>query len=75
MRFILILVALLIVGLLVNKQLNPPPAPELQNAGRELMPPRVPDRPEEVPAFETDLNSYLDDVNEAQRRKIDEQTR
>lgn len=68
MRLIAVLVTLLIVGLLVQKQLGgdnaeyPDSALESSREGT----PRVPTNPGQLPAFEKQLNEFVDD--EAARR-------
>lgn len=68
MRLIAVLVTLLIVGLLVQKQLGGGdaeyPDSALENSREGA--PRVPTNPGQLPAFEQQINEFVDD--EAARR-------
>lgn len=75
MRLIVTLVSVLIIALLVSKQLQSPADTETaQQAtpGNEL--PSVPTRPQDVPQFEQDISSFINQTNEDQVRRIDEAT-
>lgn len=74
MKMISLLLALLIVGYLVLQQINKP-ATESSTAGNsptELAPPKVPQRTQDVPKFEQDINQFMDDAK-AKRDKDLEQ--
>ena len=73
MRMIVILLALLMVGLLVYQQLGglsdrsiDPPGGE---AGAEV--PRVPQRPQDLPAFEQQMHQFMQDSAEERRQRLD----
>lgn len=73
MRMIVMLVGLLLVGFIISKQLQSPSDTETAQqatSGSEL--PNVPTRPQDVPQFEQDINSFINQTNEEQTRQIDE---
>lgn len=73
MRMILLLLALLIVGLLVYQQLGGIPDrsidPPESEAGSQA--PRVPQRPEDLPAFEREMQQFMQDSAEERRQRLD----
>jgi len=70
---IVTLVALLLVGFLVAKQLQSPPTTETaQQTATDNQIPSVPTRPQDVTQFEQDINSFIDQTYEDQVRQIDE---
>ena len=73
MRLILLLLALLIVGWLVYQQLAGVPERAVETpagaAGVEV--PRVPQRPEDLPAFEQQMQQFMHDSTEERRRQLD----
>lgn len=73
MRLIVLLLALLIVGLLVHRQLAVAPAPsvELPGDGAAAEVPRVPQRPQDLPAFEQQLQQFMHDSAEERRRQLE----
>lgn len=77
MKLILLLAALLIVGLLVNQQLNQGTAADAERAaeasgGSQV--PEVPTKPEDVPQFEKDMNSFMEDEAAKQQKQLDQAT-
>lgn len=75
MRLIVTLVSVLIIALLVSRQLQSPPAPETASqatSSNEV--PSVPTRPQDVPQFEEDINSFINQAAEDQARQIEEAT-
>ena len=75
MRLIGLLIALVIVGLLVAKQLRPSgsdtPAP------LATMPtgvPQVPQRPDQVPEFKQKMNDFVDQQNAEQKARLEQAT-
>lgn len=74
MRLILTLVAVLIIGLLVAKQLQSPASVDVAPAAANNELPSVPTRPQDVPQFEQDINNYINQAAEEQARKIEEAT-
>ena len=73
MRMILLLLALLIVGLLVYQQLGGPPdrSIEVPDGGAASQAPRVPQRPQDLPAFEQDMQQFMQDSAEERRQRLD----
>ena len=73
MRMIVILLALLIVGLLVYQQLGGLPDrsidPEDSETGTEV--PRVPQRAQDLPAFEQQMQQFMQDSAEERRQRLD----
>lgn len=72
MRLIAILVGLLIVGYLVNKQLSPHNSSTEHKPGadhQEMVVPDVPQSPADVKAFETDINKFIHDSAEARNKE------
>lgn len=62
MRVVLLLVVLAVIGLTLARWLvpKPPPAPPPHTA--EPAPPTVPTRPQDLKAFERDLNRFMQDA-------------
>ncbi len=75
MRMILILVALLIVGLLVSRQLNHHtlPAPEQVRQDSGVTAPKVPTQVAEVPKFEQDFNTFVEESEANRKRQLEQQ--
>jgi hypothetical protein len=73
MRMILILLALLIVGLLVHQQLGGLPDRSLEPPGGDAAAevPRVPQRPQDLPAFEQQMQQFMQDSAEERRQRLD----
>ena len=73
MRMIVILLALLMVGLLVYQQLDGLPDRSIDppggEAGAEV--PRVPQRPQDLPAFEQQMQQFMQDSAEERRQRLD----
>jgi hypothetical protein len=62
MKFISLLIALIIIGLLVKQQLEPSPSnQELEIIVNEeaLNVPQVPNKPEGIEQFEKDINKFM----------------
>lgn len=74
MRMIVVLLALLVVGLLVVRQLGggSPAKVEKPAAISDVSVPAVPVRPQDVPEFERQVESYVNDLA-AERAKQMEQ--
>ncbi len=73
MRLILMLTALLLVGLLLYRQLgdvqdSPAITP---TSDTHLEVPRVPQRVQDVPAFEQQMQNFMLETSEERRRQID----
>lgn len=70
MRLLLLLVVLAIIGLTLVRWLDHgPPAPKVSGASEHsAAPPKVPTRPQDVKAFEADINRFIKD-SAAQRAK------
>ena len=72
MQYIVILIALVLVGLLVQKQLTGAPDPKIeavkQEAGVEV--PTVPSRPQDVQQFSQDMNKFMEQQNADQQQKL-----
>lgn len=66
------LLSLLIVGLLVYRQLEGGPSPTAGEAGERVGAPRVPTNPDQLPAFERQMNEYVDDQAAERARAIEE---
>lgn len=73
MRLILMLAALLLVGLLLYRQIGEvqesPKVIPSDNTHREA--PRVPQRIQDVPAFEQQMQGFMLETGEHRRRQID----
>lgn len=77
MKLILLLAALLIVGLLVNQQLNQGTAADADRASEAYGSshvPEVPTKPEDVPQFEKDMNTFMEDEAAKQQKQLDQAT-
>ena len=75
MRFIVLLIALLVIGLLINRQLSKPPAtsPDAVDTNTGVQVPKVPNQVSEVPKFEKDINAFMDDAAAERARQLEEQ--
>jgi hypothetical protein len=73
MRLILMLAALLIVGLLVYRQIGeiPDRSMDVPAAGSGPEVPRVPQRPQDLPVFEEQMQQFMQDTGEQRRRQLD----
>jgi hypothetical protein len=73
MRLILMVVVLLIVGLLLYRQMGEiqRPADASPAIGTDRPVPRVPQRVQELPAFEQQMQGFLLESAEERRRQID----
>jgi len=74
MRLMLLLIALLIVGLLVNQQLSqtarePQPQTGDQATSSEL--PQIPTRPQELQQFKQDMDNYMQDAAAERAEKLE----
>lgn len=74
MRLIGMLLALLIIGLLVYRQLagsDVPPSPGVPvNTSVDL--PKVPSAPKDVPQFEQQMNDFMTETAEQRAKKLEE---
>lgn len=76
MRLIGILIALLIVGLIIMRQLGGP-STDLStdtvtaNPGQIGSAPKVPQRPQELPAFEKEVKTFIDQQAAQRRESMD----
>lgn len=73
MKFISLLIALLIVGFLIKKQLNPSPTnAELKDAfsSENVTIPNVPTHPNDVQKFEHDINEFMLDSADGRASEI-----
>lgn len=73
MRLIVILLALLIVGLLAYQQLGGLPDRSIEPVGGEAdaQVPRVPQRPQDLPVFEQQMQQFMQDSAEERRQRLD----
>jgi hypothetical protein len=73
MRIVLLLVVVAIIGITTAQMLNrKPPEPVVQHSaskGLSLTPPTVPTRPQDVKAFEQDMNRFMQDTARQQGNK------
>jgi hypothetical protein len=73
MRLIVLLLALLIVGFLVYRQIGviPERSVDVPAAGSGPEAPRVPQRPQDLPAFERQMDQFMQDTADERRRQLD----
>jgi hypothetical protein len=73
MRLIVLLVVLLIIGLLVHRQIGeiPDRSVDVPAAGSGPEVPRVPQRPQDLPVFERQMDQFMQDAGEERRRQLD----
>ncbi|HOW75913.1 MAG TPA: hypothetical protein P5102_09865 [Candidatus Competibacteraceae bacterium] len=65
MRMVMLLIVLAIIGLTLARWLGhkpPPPPPVSQETPDRATPPAVPTRPEDLKAFEKDINRFMQDA-------------
>ena len=64
MRMVMLLIVLAIIGLTLTRWLGhkPPPPPVSQATSDHAAPPAAPTRPEDLKAFEKDLNRFMQDA-------------
>lgn len=63
MRIVMLLIVLAIIGLILTQQLgHKPPPPIVQETPDRAAPPAVPTRPEDLKAFEKDINHFMQDA-------------
>lgn len=74
MRLIVVLLSLLIVGLLVYRQLegNPPRTGGKAGESERVGAPRIPTNPDQLPAFEQQVNDYVEDQAAERARAVEE---
>ena len=76
MRLIILLIALMIVGLLVTKNISNKTQPtsegpaELNGSGA----PKIPVNPQDLQQFEQDMNAFIENKASEQAKKIDRAT-
>ena len=73
MRLIVLLLALLIVGWLVYQQVAGVPERSIETPTGEaaVEVPRVPQRPQDLPAFEQQMQQFMHDSAEERRQRLD----
>ena len=73
MRLILLLAAVLIVGLLLYWQIGgiPDRSIEVPAAGSGPEVPRVPQRPQDLPVFDEQMQQFMQDTGEQRRRQLE----
>jgi len=74
MKLMSMLLTLLIVGYLVLQQIKPP-APEVttaQESQDEIEPPKVPTRPQDLPKFDHDMNTFMEESKEKLDRQLEQ---
>lgn len=74
MRLVLMLIALLIVGLLVYKQMGSQPPPQSEAAQSASGPdtPAVPSNPNDIQQFRSDMDKYMQQEAEKRAAAIEE---
>lgn len=74
MKMISLLLALLIVGYLVMQQITKPETESatVSNSPTELVPPKVPQRTQDVPKFDQDINQFMDDAKEKRDKDLEQ---
>jgi len=77
MRLVVILLALAIVGFLVYGQIGKVwvPPDDLPDTGSGVEAPRVPQRVQELPAFEGQMERFMDATHEERQRRLEESIR
>jgi Flp pilus assembly protein CpaB len=76
MRLIILLVALLVVGLLVNRQISNGTQHNVKSPAEKVGSdaPKIPVKPQDVQQFEEDMNKFIKDEASEQAEKIDQAT-
>ena len=77
MRIVITLIVLAIIGLLVTQRINTPPTETPHPEAREQdapAPPRVPARPQDVDAFEEQMQQFNEDAAARRQQQIDQTT-
>ncbi|MCG2654206.1 MAG: hypothetical protein L6414_01930 [Hydrogenophaga sp.] len=74
MRLVVLLLALLVVGLLVARQLNggAPAQVEKPDAISDVAVPAVPVRPQDVPGFERQVDGYVNDLAAERAKQLEQ---
>ncbi|MBU4180076.1 MAG: hypothetical protein KJ565_00155 [Gammaproteobacteria bacterium] len=74
MRLVVLLLALLVVGLLVARQLNggAPAQVEKPDAISDVAVPAVPVRPQDVPGFERQVEGYVNDLAAERAKQLEQ---
>ncbi|MDO9030316.1 MAG: hypothetical protein Q7V09_07770 [Hydrogenophaga sp.] len=74
MRLVVLLLALLVVGLLVARQLNggAPAQVEKPDAISDVAVPAVPVRPQDVPGFERQMEGYVNDLAAERAKQLEQ---
>jgi len=75
MKLISLLVALLLIGLLIAKQLKPNSSSnDIENilGSEKFTTPKVPTSPQELQAFENDINKLIQDSADKRARELEE---
>jgi hypothetical protein len=75
MKFISLLIALVIIGVLVKTQLNSNSSnavPEDLRGNEDVSVPKVPTAPKDVPKFEQDINEFIDNSADKRAKEMDE---
>ncbi|HET8705723.1 MAG TPA: hypothetical protein VFM46_05405 [Pseudomonadales bacterium] len=73
MRMIVVLIALLIVGLLINKQIEKSETNAKASAeNTAINVPKVPTKPQDVQAFSKDMNQFVEGAAAEQKKEIEQ---
>ena len=74
MRLVVLLLALLVVGLLVARQLggDAPAQVEKPDAISDVAVPAVPVRPQDVPGFERQVEGYVNDLAAERAKQLEQ---
>jgi len=74
MRMVALLLALLVVGLLVARQLDGGSPAQVQKpeANSDVAVPAVPVRPQDVPGFERQVEGYVDDLAAERAKQLEQ---
>jgi hypothetical protein len=73
MKFLSLILVMLVVGVLAYKQLGGKPAPALGQSSNVTAPtpPKVPTQPNELKAFEKNINAFVDEAAKEVAKKIE----
>ncbi|WP_159560719.1 hypothetical protein [Alcanivorax sp. S71-1-4] len=74
MRIVILLIVLAIIGLLVTQRINTPPSDTPPPEATREAPPQVPTRPQDVEAFNEQMQQFTDDAAARRQQQIDQAT-